>query len=201
MKQLNNRNPQFAQSNPQAQMMQRYMPLIFAVIYINIAAGVNVYFIISSLCRIGIQEAIFRSGTLNKTTAAAEGVLPSTGGGKAAAPRRRPLMERLADMQKQALEQKEAQQQARRALPPGDGSAKDSSPTGGPAPRQGPSANGAPKNPGKSPTKSGGSGAPKANGQNPAPKASDANGSQTNGAADKQATHPRSKTKRDRKDR
>jgi len=43
-------------------MMQRYMPLIFAVIYINIAAGVNIYFIVSSLCRIGIQEAIFRSG-------------------------------------------------------------------------------------------------------------------------------------------
>ena len=48
------------------QMMQRYMPLIFAVIYINIAAGVNIYFIVSSLCRIGIQEAIFRSGVLDK---------------------------------------------------------------------------------------------------------------------------------------
>ncbi len=79
MRQLNNRNPQFAQSNPQAQMMQRYMPLIFAVIYINIAAGVNIYFIISSLCRIGIQEAIFRSGTLNKAGPAVEGVLPSGG--------------------------------------------------------------------------------------------------------------------------
>jgi len=34
------------------------------------------------------------------------------------------MMERLADMQKQALEQKEAQQRAREALPPGDGAAK-----------------------------------------------------------------------------
>ncbi|MGH9121638.1 MAG: YidC/Oxa1 family membrane protein insertase, partial [Acidimicrobiales bacterium] len=57
MRQLNSRNPSFGQANPQAQMMQRYMPLIFAVIYINIAAGVNIYFIVSSLCRIGIQEA------------------------------------------------------------------------------------------------------------------------------------------------
>ena len=59
MRQLNSRNPQMAQANPQAQMMQRYMPFLFAVIYINIAAGVNIYFIVSSLCRIGIQGVSF----------------------------------------------------------------------------------------------------------------------------------------------
>jgi YidC/Oxa1 family membrane protein insertase len=210
MRQLNKRNPQ-AQSNPQMQMMQRYMPLIFAVIYINIAAGVNIYFIISSLCRIGIQEAIFRSGTLNKAVPAAEGVLSSTGGGSGK-PRRRPLMERLAEMQKQALEQKEAQQRARQALPPGEGNrpGKDGS-TSPPTTRPGSASNGAPKNSGKSPSKAGGPGGPKANGQGQNTPAKNtngsgtngagANGSATNGAADKKTTHPRSKTKRERKDR
>jgi YidC/Oxa1 family membrane protein insertase len=114
MRQLNSRNPQMAQANPQAQMMQRYMPFLFAVIYINIAAGVNIYFIVSSLCRIGIQEGVFRSGVLDKPAAGdrTEGVLPGRGG--KAAPRRRTLMERMADAQKKALEQ-QAEQQARRA--------------------------------------------------------------------------------------
>jgi YidC/Oxa1 family membrane protein insertase len=216
MRQLNNRNPQFAQSNPQAQMMQRYMPLIFAVIYINIAAGVNIYFIISSLCRIGIQEAIFRSGTLNKVRAPKEGVLPASEGGATTTGRRRPLMERLADMQKQALEQKEAQQKARQALPPGEGPAKGAkgAPGTGPSkgangakgapgagPAKGPSANGVSKSPAKPPTKSPGPGAPKTNGQGSPPKAVGTNGSSTNGAGDEPAIHPRSKTKRDRKDR
>jgi YidC/Oxa1 family membrane protein insertase len=204
MRQLNNRNPQFAQSNPQAQMMQRYMPLIFAVIYINIAAGVNIYFIVSSLCRIGIQEAIFRSGTLNKTKAAAEGVLPSAGGGAGTKARRKPFMERLADMQKQALEQKEAQQRAREALPPGDRvrPGKDVVPPPTPTAPPGSSPNGAPKKPAKpAPGATGGTGAPKANGQSPPAKSKNTNGANSNGAGDKKPTHPRSKTKRERKDR
>jgi YidC/Oxa1 family membrane protein insertase len=203
MRQLNNRNPGFAQSNPQAQMMQRYMPLIFAVIYINIAAGVNIYFIISSLCRIGIQEAIFRSGTLNKVRAApVEGVLPGDGAGK---PRRKPMMERLADMQKAALEQKEAQQRAKGILPPADGGQKS---PGTAPPRQstpkrpGPSSNGAPRGPAKTPPKSNGSAATaKSNGRPPTGPAKNSNGADSNGDGDKKATHPRSKTKRERKDR
>jgi YidC/Oxa1 family membrane protein insertase len=100
MRQLNSRNPQAAQANPQAQMMQRYMPLIFAVIYINIAAAVNIYFIVSNLCRIGIQEAVFRMGLLNKPSKrASEDVLP----------RRKSFMEKMADAQKRALEQQELQ--------------------------------------------------------------------------------------------
>ncbi len=80
MRQLNSRNPGAAQANPQMQMMQRYMPLIFAVIYIRISAGVNIYFVVSSLCRIGIQEGIFRSGVLDKTPTR-EGKLPGRAGG------------------------------------------------------------------------------------------------------------------------
>jgi YidC/Oxa1 family membrane protein insertase len=60
MKQLSGRNPAAAQANPQMQQMQKIMPLIFAVIYISIPAGVNVYFIVSSLFRIGQQEFMYR---------------------------------------------------------------------------------------------------------------------------------------------
>jgi YidC/Oxa1 family membrane protein insertase len=201
MRQLNNRNPQFAQSNPQAHMMQRYMPLIFAVIYINIAAGVNIYFIVSSLCRIGIQEAIFRSGTLNKTKPAVEGVL-SAGGSGSGKPRRKPMMERLADMQKQALEQKEAQQRARQGLPPGDGDRGQKNPNP-PASgsRPGPSSNGGPKSPEKTGPKPTGADVPKTNGQGPAAKPKNTNGAATNGADSKKTTQPRAKGKRERKDR
>jgi len=108
MRQLNSRNQGAAQANPQMQMMQRYMPLIFAVIYIRISAGVNVYFVVSSLCRIGIQEAIFRSGVLDKRPSRRQEVLPSRGGDDAP-PRRRTLMERLADAQQRALEQQKQQ--------------------------------------------------------------------------------------------
>ena len=90
-------------------MMQRYMPLIFAVIYIRISAGVNIYFVVSSLCRIGIQEGIFRSGVLDKTPTRGEGTLPSRGR-QGAAPPARSIMERLADAQQRALEQQKARQ-------------------------------------------------------------------------------------------
>jgi len=107
MRQLNSRNQGAAQANPQMQMMQRYMPLIFAVIYLRISAGVNVYFVVSSLCRIGIQEAIFRSGVLDKAPSRRQEVLPSRR--DAGPPRRRTLMERLADAQQRALEQQKQQ--------------------------------------------------------------------------------------------
>ncbi len=60
MKQLNGRNPAAAAANPQMQQMQKFLPLIFAVIYISIPAAVNVYFIVSSLFRIGQQEVMYR---------------------------------------------------------------------------------------------------------------------------------------------
>jgi YidC/Oxa1 family membrane protein insertase len=62
MARLNARNPQAAQANPQAAMLQKYMPLIFGFIYINVAAILNVYFIVSSAIRIATQEIMFRKG-------------------------------------------------------------------------------------------------------------------------------------------
>jgi YidC/Oxa1 family membrane protein insertase len=60
MKQLSGRNPAQQQANPQMAQMQKVFPIIFAVIYIAIPAGVNVYFIVSSLFRIGQQEFMYR---------------------------------------------------------------------------------------------------------------------------------------------
>ena len=62
MSRLNARNPQASQANPQAAMLQKYMPLIFGFIYLNVAAILNVYFIISSAIRILTQEILFRKG-------------------------------------------------------------------------------------------------------------------------------------------
>lgn len=49
-----------AQQNPQMQMMQRIMPLMFGFISYSIAAGVNIYFLMSSLFRIAQQELMYR---------------------------------------------------------------------------------------------------------------------------------------------
>ena len=62
MSRLNKRNGGAAQANPQAAMLQKYMPLIFGFIYINVAAILNVYFIVSSAIRIATQEILFRKG-------------------------------------------------------------------------------------------------------------------------------------------
>ena len=40
--------------------MQKYMPLIFLVLYIALPAGVGVYFIVSSLFRVGQQEWMYK---------------------------------------------------------------------------------------------------------------------------------------------
>jgi YidC/Oxa1 family membrane protein insertase len=62
MARLNARNPSASQGNPQAAMLQKYMPLIFGFIYLNVAAILNVYFIVSSAIRILTQEILFRKG-------------------------------------------------------------------------------------------------------------------------------------------
>ncbi len=62
MARLNARNPEASKANPQAAMMQKYMPLIFGLIYLNVAAILNVYFIVSSAIRIATQEVLFRKG-------------------------------------------------------------------------------------------------------------------------------------------
>lgn len=76
MARLNARNPQANQANPQAAMLQKYMPLIFGFIYLNVAAILNVYFIVSSAIRIGTQEVLFRRGIVPGPGT------PATGGGK-----------------------------------------------------------------------------------------------------------------------
>jgi len=62
MSRLNARNPNANAANPQAAMIQKYMPLIFGLIYLNVPAIINVYFITSSAIRIGTQEVLFRKG-------------------------------------------------------------------------------------------------------------------------------------------
>jgi hypothetical protein len=71
MSRLNARNPQAAQANPQAAMLQKYMPLIFGFIYINVAAILNVYFVVSSAIRIATQEVLFRKGIVSGPPVAA----------------------------------------------------------------------------------------------------------------------------------
>ena len=71
MSRLNARNPQASQANPQAAMLQKYMPLIFGFIYLNVAAILNVYFIVSSAIRILTQEILFRKGIVAGPPAAA----------------------------------------------------------------------------------------------------------------------------------
>jgi hypothetical protein len=62
MSRLNARNPKANQANPQAAMLQKYMPLIFGLIYLNVAAIINIYFVFSSAIRIATQEVLFRKG-------------------------------------------------------------------------------------------------------------------------------------------
>ena len=59
-KRMSARNPQAAQANPQAQMMQRIFPLMFGVICWVSPAGVVVYFVVSNLFRIAQQELMYK---------------------------------------------------------------------------------------------------------------------------------------------
>jgi YidC/Oxa1 family membrane protein insertase len=58
-KQMQGRNSSAA-ANPQMQMMQKVLPIFFGFISFTIAAGVNVYFLVSALFRIGQQELMYR---------------------------------------------------------------------------------------------------------------------------------------------
>jgi YidC/Oxa1 family membrane protein insertase len=106
MARLSKRNAANIQNNPQMQTMQtmqKVTPLIFGVIYIAFPIGVTVYFVVSSLCRIIIQEILFRAGVTAPRPPGEKRDLP---------PRRRGLMDRLADAQ--ATAQETAQEQRRR---------------------------------------------------------------------------------------
>jgi hypothetical protein len=86
------------------QTMQKVTPLIFGVIYIAFPVGVTVYFIVSSFCRIVIQEILFRTGVTAPRPAG------EAGARTVSAPRRRGFMDKLADMQAQAQEARRRQQ-------------------------------------------------------------------------------------------
>jgi YidC/Oxa1 family membrane protein insertase len=60
MWQITTRNPAAQQANPQMQAIQKFMPLIFVIFYIVLPAGVGVYFIVSSLFRVGQQEYMYK---------------------------------------------------------------------------------------------------------------------------------------------
>src|SRR5580692_4972837 len=48
MKQMNSRNPQAAAANPQMQIMQKFFPIIFGLIYLRVPAGATIYMVVSS---------------------------------------------------------------------------------------------------------------------------------------------------------
>jgi YidC/Oxa1 family membrane protein insertase len=197
MRQLNSRNPQYAQSNPQAAAMQKYLPFIFGAIYLTIAAGVNIYFIVSSLCRIGIQEGVFRSGVLDKPRRPAEEVLPGRdgSGAKASAPKRRTMMEKLADMQSQALEAKEARDRALK------GDLPEVTTGGTPDKGRAPTKGGTPTAGGKRPVSTNGTGGNGNSGSKPSGSSGEQTGTNGTNGASKQPSHPRAKGKRARKAR
>jgi YidC/Oxa1 family membrane protein insertase len=76
-------------ANPQAQMIGRIMPVIFAFISINLPAGVVLYFFVSNLWQMGQQELIIRRMDKEPAPAAggkggaidAKSTEASTGGG------------------------------------------------------------------------------------------------------------------------
>ncbi len=60
-KQIQGRNPQMAQVNPQQQMIMKIMPFFLPVISFTLPAGVVLYFLVSNLYRIGQQAFITRT--------------------------------------------------------------------------------------------------------------------------------------------
>lgn len=87
--QITNRNPSAANANPQMQAVQKFMPLIFIFIYILLPAGVGIYFIVSSLFRVGQQEYMYKHDPkivasvkeIHKRRALDATAKPSKGGG------------------------------------------------------------------------------------------------------------------------
>ena len=59
--QLQSRTPKNADINPTQQMTMKLMPVVMGVIYLIIPAGVVVYFLVSSVFRIGQQAVVTRS--------------------------------------------------------------------------------------------------------------------------------------------
>lgn len=190
MARLNARNPQASQANPQAAMMQKYMPLIFGFIYLNVAAILNVYFIVSSGIRILTQEILFRRGIVAGPPAAPTG--------SSAANKKGPVADRT-----------------ERALPKAKGGPAQPKSTAGSNGSTGANGRaGANGKSGTSPAKttpSNGNGSGQGNRKGPVRGSNGSKGSGANGASRSQPKegtgqpqskeHPRSKAKRERKAR
>lgn len=67
--QLNRRAPGGGVTQP---TWQRYLPLVFAFVYLRLPAGVIVYVIVSAFCRMAIQSVALRAPTENATLATVE---------------------------------------------------------------------------------------------------------------------------------
>jgi YidC/Oxa1 family membrane protein insertase len=192
MKQMNSRNPQAAQANPQMQQMQKFFPIIFGFIYLRVPAGAIIYMVISSAMRIGTQDIMFRTGMVSPVAPTSEREI-----GGAAAPSKESTPQKA--IGKGTGKSTTAKPAAGAAKSPSKGAnaAKRTSSTNGRA--QAAAKNGtngrAPTN-GKRPTNG--------NGKSPGAKAS--NGNNTSNDAEIESIvvpkdHPRSRSKRTRKAR
>jgi YidC/Oxa1 family membrane protein insertase len=61
--QMRKRSPVSAQSNPQMQTVQKFLPILYAYIYFIVPGAVVLYMIVSTAIRIGTQFALFRRET------------------------------------------------------------------------------------------------------------------------------------------
>lgn len=188
MARLNKRNAaqgmQMTEQQRAMRNMQYFMPLVMGFIYIEFPIGITVYFLVSSLCRISIQEIMFHAG-ITKVRPLEERVPGSAPGRAGDKPARRTFLDRVAEAQERAREQVRLQEERRagidqtietnpKRLPPVSGQLPKPVPKGG---------NGAtPRTP------AGGKSGPSSNG---------ANGS----SGDGRQQHPRSKSKRPRRAR
>jgi YidC/Oxa1 family membrane protein insertase len=220
MSRLNARNPGANQANPQAAMLQKYMPLIFGLIYLNIAAIINVYFVFSSAIRIGTQEVLFRRGIV-------AGPPPATAAGSKAIPPKGPSGRAPSGSKSDRSEREIARARPPSTSKPSAGTTRRSGSggTGRPAPKSTPAnarANGAngrakpaPGGNGSGPTAakpnasrgtgSNGSGATRNPKPGSAPRSTRNNPSRAATTPPEEGTapkeHPRSKAKRERKAR
>ncbi len=219
MSRLNARNNGAAQANPQAAMLQKYMPLIFGFIYLNVAAILNVYFIVSSAIRILTQEILFRKGMVGGPPTAptvdatatekkpkgpvvdrTERALPkakSSGGGAAGKSTTRSGAPAASNGNGKA---RKPGATPRAAVEPGDGGNRSSGPNGSNGKKTS-SGNGSGNGARKSPSKTSGTTKSSGNGSN---GSSGGNGSRRKAPAAEEVPpkeHPRSKAKRERKAR
>jgi YidC/Oxa1 family membrane protein insertase len=206
MSRLNARNPQAAQANPQAAMMQKYMPLIFGFIYLNVAALLNIYFIFSSAIRIGTQEVLFRKGIVggapkpSSTTGTGSSKGPAADRSERALPKPKAIDATATTKSKTQSNNKNGR--TRVTSTPAGGAAGPKSPTRATGAKKSPPTSSNGSNGKASPATRGAAGSTKSvakassNGSNRSPAAATVDSEQS---ASKD--HPRSKAKRERKAR